>query len=172
MTPLKALLPLFTLSLVSLSPTSAVGDECKCHGCWGQTLNQITCPNGGNPPLIVPTFQTAGDNPCVLDPNCGTPADPKKCLGSFKVRVSFASPCPERARVWVQGGQAFPVPTEVNATTPDSPYSFSANCGETQQKIFKVWYAKPNSAADPHDASYTFTLTCHQCSVTDPCGDG
>ena len=99
-------------------------DPCACYGCWTGSLNQITCPGTGNPPLIVPTFQTASDNPCDLNSNnqCGVARDPKVCKGSFKVQVTFPSPsC--RSSVWVQGGSAFPVATQVNTTTVQSEYT-------------------------------------------------
>jgi len=112
---LRFLIPLFLVCAAFVGRTSS--PHCACHGCWSQNLSQITCPGGGNPPLIVPSFQTATDNPCTItEQGCGVADEPKKCTASAKVRVSFpGNSC--RASVWVMGGDAYPVPTQVNATT-------------------------------------------------------
>lgn len=165
-------LPLL-LVLLSFTSTARVAnaDPCKCWGCWSQTMNQITCPGGGNPPLIVPTFQTAGDSDCKLNAEgqCGSPAGAKACSGSCKVRVSFPGGGSCRTSVWVQGGAAFPIPTEVNATTVDTTLSVTPNCGAGLSQSFLVWYSKPTSPPGPAGASYVFTVTCSGCQLMDPC---
>ncbi|MEI6129061.1 MAG: hypothetical protein WCR59_03240 [Planctomycetota bacterium] len=168
---LKFLLPMVIALSAAFDRTTASAD-CACHGCWSQVMAQVTCPNGGNPPLIVPTFQTATDNPCtVTEQGCGTANDPKKCKASAKVRVTFpGTPC--RVSVWVQGGTAFPVPTQVNSTTVDTELTIEADCGKGSSTLFKVWYTDPGSAPGAADASHEFKLTCHACSNTDPCTDG
>ena len=160
------------LALFATSDRTFVLAECACHGCWSQVMNPITCPGGGNLPLIVPTFQAATDNPCtVTEQGCGTPNDPKKCKASAKVRVTFpGSPC--RTRLWVQGGTAFPVPTQVNTTTVDTDLLIEADCGKDANAVFKVWYDDPGIVPGSPDASYELKLRCHACSNLDPCSDG
>lgn len=144
-------------------------ESCKCYGCWSGELTQITCPNGGtNPPLITPTHQTVSSNTCALNPICGTPVGEKKCVGSFSVRVTFqGTPC--RTSVWVQGGSAFPVPTEVNFTTVQSDFTREASCGQGATAHFKVWYTKPGNAEQDPDAGYLFTMSCSNCTTLSPC---
>jgi hypothetical protein len=147
-------------------------DPCSCFGCYSTSMDQITCPSGsvsGSPPLIVPTFQVAEDSRCELDAGqCGKPADPGTCKGAVKVRVSFPSTsC--RSSVWVQGGSAFPEPTEINATTVDSDMQVAPPCGGVQVAVFKVWFAKPSDGSEPPNASYRFTVTCSSCATIDPC---
>lgn len=164
---IRTLIPLVLFGALFVEGSTA--PECACHGCWSQSLVQITCPAGGNPPLIVPSFQKAVDNKCkVTEQGCGVAEDPKKCTATAKVRVAFpANSC--RASVWIMGGDAYPVPTQVNATTQDSTLTVEAGCGSSGTTVFKVWYSQPSDGEQVADASYTFALRCDSCSNTDPC---
>jgi hypothetical protein len=150
-----------------------VEDECACFGCWKHGLNQITCPSGGNPPIIVPSFQKAGKNACsITESGCGTANMPKKCSGTFKVKVSWpavTTPPACRTELWVQGGDAYPVVTNINNDSADSTYILEADCGGSKTKIFKVWYSEPEHANVPPDAQYWFKVDCTSCQTTDPC---
>lgn len=150
-----------------------VEDQCACFGCWTDQLVQITCPSGGNPPIIVPSFQKAGNNACsITDSGCGAPNIPKKCSGAFKVKVSWpavTTPPACRTELWVQGGDAYPVITHINNSSADSTYTLDPDCGGDQQRIFKVWYSAPAHANVPPDAHYWFKVTCTSCQINDPC---